>query len=84
MEKLHCCLSGNGGSKSTGYKVGLHQASTWGQVSRQGFCKSFVYYLKAVALLCVVMGEEENEEEESERRCLRWMRGWLCSCGRLA
>ena len=35
----------------------------------------FVYYLKAVALLCVVTGEEENEEEESDlslrRRCLR-------------
>ena len=32
---LHCCPSGNGGSTSTGCKVGLHQASTWGHVSRQ-------------------------------------------------
>ena len=35
MKKLHCCLSGNEGSKSTGCKVGLHQASTWGHVSRR-------------------------------------------------
>ena len=32
---MHCCPSGNGGSKWTGCKVGLHQASTWGHVSRR-------------------------------------------------
>ena len=35
MKKLHCRPSGNGGSKSTGCKVGLHQASTWGHASRR-------------------------------------------------
>ena len=35
MKKLHCCPSGNGDSKSTGCKVGLHQASTWGHVSQE-------------------------------------------------
>ena len=35
MKKLRCCSSGNGISKSTGCKVGLHQASTWGHVSRR-------------------------------------------------
>ena len=35
MKKLNCCPSGNGGSKSTGCKVDLHLASTWGHVSRR-------------------------------------------------
>ena len=34
-KKLHCCPSSNRGSESLGCKVGLHQASTWGHVSRR-------------------------------------------------
>ena len=33
--------------------------------------KSFAYYLVAVALLCMVTGEEENKQEGSELS-LRW------------
>ena len=36
MKRPHCCLSDDGDSKSTGCKVGLHQTSTWGHVSRRG------------------------------------------------
>ena len=56
-KRLHCCPRGNGGSKSTGCKVGLRQASTRGHVNRRGFGRRalfitwFVYYLKAVAFI---------------------------------
>ena len=52
MKRLHCCPRGNGGSKSTGCKVGLHQTSTWGHVSREVLEEDcFVCYVKAVALI---------------------------------
>ena len=51
MKRLHCCPRGNGGSKSTGCKVGLHQTSIWGHVSRRGFGRRELCYLKAVALI---------------------------------
>ena len=52
MKRPHCCPRGNGGSKSTGCKVGLHQTSTWGHVSRRGLEEDgFACYVKAVALI---------------------------------
>ena len=52
MKRLHCCPRGNGSSKSTGCKVGLHQTSTWGHVSRRGSEEDcLVCYVKAVALI---------------------------------
>ena len=43
----------NGGSKSTGCIVGLHQTSTRGHVSRRGFGRRLLCYVKAVALICL-------------------------------
>ena len=76
MNKLLCCPSGSGGSKSTGGKGRFAPSVDKGPCQQTRFWKkSFVYYLKAVALLCVVTGEEENEKEERDlslqRRCLR-------------
>ena len=62
--KLHCYPRDNGGSKTTGCKVGLRQASTWSHVSRRGLEEELC--LKAVALLCVVADDEENEEGEND------------------
>ena len=61
--KLHCCPSGNGGSKTAGCKVRLYQASTWSQVGRRGLEEELCP--KAVETLCVVADEEKTEEEES-------------------
>ena len=33
MKRLHVCPIGNGGSKSTGFDVSLHQTLTWGHAS---------------------------------------------------
>ena len=46
MKRLHCCPRGNGGSKSTGCKIGLHQTSTWGHVSRRGFGRRLLCLLR--------------------------------------
>ena len=50
MKRLHCCPRGDGGSTSTGSKVRLHQASTWGHVSRRGVGRRDLF-IKVVALI---------------------------------
>ena len=69
MKRLHCCPRGNGGSKSTGCTVCLHETSTWGHVRRRGFGRRELCDLKAVALIGV-RGHGRGGKRRREERSL--------------
>ena len=72
MKRLHCCPRGNGGSTSTGSKVRLHQASTWGHVSRRGVGRRDLF-IKVVALI--------DQRGHGQRKRKTKKRGVIFRCG---
>ena len=68
MKRLYCCPRGNGGSKSTGCKIGLHRTSTWGHVSRRGFRRRELCLLREGCRIdWSVWSRARRKTKESER-----------------
>ena len=81
MKRLHCCPRGNEGSKSIGCKVGLHQRSTWGHVSRRGFGRRLLCLLREGCRIDWSAWSRARRETKKRRAIYRCGDVVLYSCG---
>ena len=72
MKRLHCCPRGNGGSKSTGCKVGLHQTSTWRHVSRRSFGRRLLCLLPEGCRIDLSAWLRARRKTKKSRAISRW------------